>query len=364
MEGGDATDRIPGTGGAAVKFSRRIVALVAAGILAASTGMRAQAQEKPQTVEEFYRGKQVRVISTGGAMTDYDMYARMITTLMTKYMPGNPTFVVQSMTGGGGIVGTNYLYNVAPHDGSVIGMVARNMPQVALVGDANVKFDPTKFQWLGSPEVSHGICAVVTGAKVQKFEDLLEHELLIGGTGAGSTGSQTATFLNRLLGTKFRLVEGYKTVPDVSLAMIKGEVEAVCQSLAGLKGGNLQGWIEAGKLKVLFNVEEKRIPGLDAPSIFEFAKTDEQKQLLRVFSAAGEIGRPMLVPPNVPADRVRALREAFNKAVNDPEFLEQTKKLNLDITLVKGEEIQKIVERTMSTPKDLVAKFEKMISAK
>jgi tripartite-type tricarboxylate transporter receptor subunit TctC len=337
---------------------------MAVGSLAASIGIGAQAQDKPQSVEDFYRGRQVRVISTGGAMTDYDMYARMITTLMTKYMPGNPTFVVQSMTGGGGIVGTNYLYNVAAQDGSVLGMVARNMPQVALVGDPNIKFDPAKFQWLGSPEISHGICAVVTGAKVQKFEDLLQHEMLVGGTGAGSTGSQTATFLNRLLGTKFRLVEGYKTVPDVSLAMIKGEVEAVCQSLIGLKGGNLQGWIEGGKLKVLFNVEEKRIPGLDAPSIFEFAKTDEQKELLRLFASAGEIGRPMLIPPNVPADRVRALREAFNKAVNDPEFLEQAKKLNLDITLVKGEEIQKIVERTMNTPKDLVAKFERMISAK
>jgi tripartite-type tricarboxylate transporter receptor subunit TctC len=339
----------------------RIVAFAAAALIA-STGIDEQA--RAQSVEDFYRGKQVRVISTGGPSTDYDMYARMITALMTKYMPGNPTFVVQSMTGGGGIVGTNYLYNVAPQDGSVIGMIARNMPHVALIGDPNVKFDPAKFQWLGSPEISHGICAVVTGAKVQKFVDLLDHEMLIGGTGAGSTGSQTATFMNRLLGTKFRLVEGYKTVPDVSLAMIKGEVEAVCQSLAGLKGGNLQGWIESGKLKVLFNVEEKRIPGLDAPSVFEFAKTDEQRQLLRVFSAVGEIGRPMLVPPNVPADRVRALREAFNKAVNDPEFLEQTRKLNLDITLVKGEEIQKIVERTMNTPKDLVAKFERMTSAK
>jgi tripartite-type tricarboxylate transporter receptor subunit TctC len=342
----------------------RILSLAAVGCLGASIGAGAQAQDKPQSVEDFYRGKQVRVISTGGAMTDYDMYARMITTLMTKYMPGNPTFVVQSMTGGGGIVGTNYLYNVAAQDGSVLGMVARNMPQVALVGDPNIKFDPAKFQWLGSPEISHGICAVVTGAKVQKFEDLLQHEMLVGGTGAGSTGSQTAVFLNRLLSTKFRLVEGYKTVPDVSLAMIKGEVEAVCQSLIGLKGGNLQGWIEGGKLKVLFNVEEKRIPGLDAPSIFEFAKTDEQKELLRLFASAGEIGRPMLIPPNVPADRVRALREAFNKAVKDPEFLEQAKKLNLDITLVTGEEIQKIVERTMNTPKDVVAKFERMISAK
>jgi tripartite-type tricarboxylate transporter receptor subunit TctC len=342
----------------------RALAFVATGCVASVATKQAQAQDKPQTVEDFYRGKQVRVISTGGASTDYDMYARMITALMTKYMPGNPTFVVQSMTGGGGIVGTNYLFNVAPQDGSVIGMVARNMPQVALVGDPNVKFDPAKFQWLGSPEISHGICAVVTGAKVQKVQDLFDHELLIGGAGAGSSSSQTATFLNRLFGMRFRLVEGYKTVPDVSLAMIRGEVEAVCQSLAGLKGGNLTGWIENGKLKVLFNVEEKRIPGLDAPSIFELVKTEEQKQLLALFSAAGEIGRPMLIPPNVPADRVRALRDAFNKAVNDPVFLEQTKKLNLDITLVTGEEIQKIVERTMTTPKDLVTKFEQMISAK
>ncbi len=210
-----------------------------------------------QSVADFYRGKQIRVIISAAPATDYDMFARLISAQMTKTLPGNPTFLHQNMPGAGGIIATNNLYNIAPKDGTVIGMVNRNMPHVALTKMANVQFDPVKFNWLGSPEVSHSVCVALTGVPVQKAEDLFQHELLIGGAGSGSAPSITSNLLSNLLGMKFKLVEGYKSVPDVSLAMMRKEVHGVCQSLNALQGGNLAGWIAADKLKVLFNLEPK-----------------------------------------------------------------------------------------------------------
>lgn len=342
---------------------RRSVSVAGAVALAVFAGGLAS-QALAQSVEEFYKGRQGRVIITGAVATDYDMYARLIVKLMTKYLPGNPTFVPQNMPGAGHITGTNWLYNIAPQDGSVIGMVARNMPHVALRKDPNVKFDPERFNWLGNPEVSAQICAVIAGVPVQKAEDLFHTELLIGGAGAGSGSSQTANLLSKLLGMKFKLIDGYKSVPDVSLAMMRGEVHAVCQSLNALQGGNLAGWIDAGKLKVLFNLEKQPIPGLNAPSIYQLVKTDEQRTMLEFFTSGAQLGRPMLAPPNVPADRVAALREAFTKAVNDPELHAEVKKVGGEVTLVTGEEVQRIVAQIMNTPLELAQRAEDLASGK
>lgn len=321
------------------------------------------AQPTP-SVEAFYKGREVKIIISGAPASDYDMYARLIGRGMTKYLPGNPTFVPQNMPGAGHLTATNYLYNIAAQDGSVIGMVARNIPHVALLRDPNARFDPNKFLWLGNPEISPQICAATAVAPVKNARDLFEKELLIGGAGAASSPSQAALLLNRLLGTKFKLIDGYKSVPDVSLAMIRGEVHAVCQSLYALQGGNLQGWIEAGKLNVLFNFEREPLKGIKAPTIFEFAQTDEQRLILDFFGSGGKVGRPMLIPPNVPADRVAALRKAFIAAVNDPQLHEEVKKVGGHVTLVTGEELQKVVAQIMATPLDLARKVEQMTSAK
>jgi tripartite-type tricarboxylate transporter receptor subunit TctC len=320
-----------------------------------------------QTVEQFYKGKEVRVIISGAPASDYDMYARLITRLMTKYLPGNPAFIPQNMVGGGHLTATNYLYNVAAQDGSVIGGTARNIPYAALLKDPNARYDPVKFNWLGNPEVSAQICAVIAGVAVQNAEDLFEKELLIGGAGAASTPSQSALLFSRLLGMKFKLVDGYKSVPDVSLAMMRGEVHSVCQSLNALQGGNLQGWIADGRLKVLFNFEKepiKGVKGLDAPSIYRFAKTAEQREILDFYTSGTRLGRPMLAPPNVPADRVAALRKAFIESVNDPVLREEVAKVGGEVTLVPGDEVQKIVADIMKTPVELAQRVEKMTSAK
>jgi len=311
---------------------------------------------------DLHAQSQSRVIISAAPATDYDMFARLITQQMTKRLPGNPNIVAQNMPGAGGIIATNYLYNIAAQDGSVLGMVNRNMPHVALTKMSNVQFDPVKFHWLGSPEVSTQVCVAVTGVPVQKAEDLFQKELLIGGAGSGSAPSVAALLLSNLLGMKFKLVDGYKSVPDVSLAMMRGEVHGVCQSLNALRGGNLQGWIEAGKLKVLFNLEQKPLPGLNAPSIFQYAKTDEQRAILTLNASAAVMGRPMLLPPNVPADRVAVLRKAFIDAVNDPGLKAEVEKVGGEVTLVPGVEMQKLVGDIMATPPAIAEKMQRLIS--
>jgi tripartite-type tricarboxylate transporter receptor subunit TctC len=241
-------------------------------------------------------------------------------------------------------------------------MVNRNMPHVALTKMPNVQFDPVKFNWLGSPEVSHSVCVALTDVPVQKAEDLFTKELLVGGAGAGSAPSLTSLLLSNLLGMKLKLVEGYKSVPDVSLAMIRGEVHGVCQSLNALQGGNLAGWIAAGKLKVLFNLEPKPIPGINAPSIFDHAKTEEQRQILTLNASTAVMGRPMLLPPNVPARRVAALRKAFIEAVNDPGLKAEVEKVGGEVTLVTGEEMQKHVADIMATPPAIAEKMQKLMT--
>jgi tripartite-type tricarboxylate transporter receptor subunit TctC len=283
------------------------------------------------------------------------MFARLISAQMTKLLPGNPTFVHQNMPGAGGIIATNHLYNIAAQDGTVIGMVNRNMPHVALTKMANVQFDPVRFNWLGSPEVSHSVCAALTGVPVQRGEDLFKHELLIGGAGSGSAPSVTSHLLSNLLGMKLRLVEGYKSVPDVSLAMMRKEVHGVCQSLNALQGGNLQGWIAAGKLKVLFNLEPEPLTSLSGiPTIFQYAKTDEQRAILALNSSTSVMGRPMLTPPNVPADRLAALRKAFLDAMNDKRFVADAARAQLDIAPASGEEVAKLVARLFSHSKETI----------
>jgi tripartite-type tricarboxylate transporter receptor subunit TctC len=340
-----------------------MAATLAVCTLLTAAGHEAQAQ----SVEEFYKGKQIRIIISAAPATDYDMFARLISARMTKLLPGNPSFIHQNMPGAGGIIATNHLFSAAAQDGSVLGMVNRNMPHVALTKMANVKFDPPKFNWLGSPEISNSVCVALTGVPVQKAEDLFERELLIGGAGAGSAPTLTSRLLSNLLGMRLKVVDGYKSVPDVSLAMMRSEVHGVCQSLNALRGGNLTGWIEADKLKVLFNLEEKPItgiPSIKAPSVFNYAKTDEQRAILRLNASVAEMGRPMLTPPNVPADRVAALRKAFNGAVNDPSLHAEVEKVFGQVTLVTGERMQQLVGEIASTPPELSAKMEKMMSGK
>jgi tripartite-type tricarboxylate transporter receptor subunit TctC len=302
-----------------------------------------------QSVGEFYKNKQIRFIVTSDAGGEYDIFARVIARHMGKHIPGSPNFIVQNMPGGGQLTGTNHLYNVAARDGTVIGMVGRNLPNLALAEHTNVRFDPVKFNWIGSPELTNRVCVALEGATVSSGDDLLERELVVGGAGAGTAVSMTPTLLKNLLGMNFRLVEGYKSAGDVVLAIERGEVQGICQTITAIEKTR-PGWIKSGKLRVLFNMERAPMTGMDAPTIYKFVKTEEQRQLLSLFSTSIELGRPILAPPEVPQDRVMALRRAFDATMKDEAYVRDATTSGLDISPQTGEQLAETVAELMKTP--------------
>ncbi len=313
------------------------------------------APAKAQEAADFYRGKQMRAIVSTVVGGDYDTWMRLITRHWSKYIPGHPSILVQNMPGAGGIVAANAFYHTAPRDGSSIAMIGRNLAYQALMKEDGIRFDPLKFNWIGSPEVSNRICVAMESARVKKAADLFETELLMGGAGAGTAVSTTPRLVSALTGMKLKLVEGYGSASAVQLAMERGEVDGVCQTVGALRSWR-PGWLESGKMRVLFNMERTPIAEFKAPSIMDFAPTPEQKQLLMLFSSSVELGRPIVAPPETPAARVAVLRQSFEQVMADPDLRHEADKMKIDLSLVKGEELKSLVEDLMATPPDILRK--------
>lgn len=315
-----------------------------------------------QSVEDFYKtkGKQVLIIVGTGVGQDYDIWARLIGRHWGRHIPGNPGFVVQNMPGAGHLIATNHLYNLAPKDGTVLGAISRNIPNQAAMKLANVRFDPTKFNWLGSPELTSRGCFAMADAPVKTAQDIFEKELIVGGVGAGQAVTTTPQMLKNLLGMKFKIVEGYGQPDDIVLAMERGEVHGICETITGFDETR-RDWLRPGKVRMLFNLEQKPVPGMDVPTVYQFVKTEDQRRILNFYSASLELGRPILAPPNVPADRIQALRRAFDATMVDAAFLQEAKSMGLKVTARTGEELAAIVQGVMETPQDLIEKAEEMI---
>lgn len=306
------------------------------------------------SVADFYKGKEIDFLIGGSPGDVYDQWARLITRYMGKHIPGNPNMLVRIMPGGGDLVVTNYIYNQAPRDGTVLGMVSRDMPTQDALGNPSVKFKSLDFNWIGSPESTHRVCVAYSTAKVQKAEDLYQNQLLVGGSGAGSAVSTTPVLLNKLLGLKLKLVEGYQGGPQIFLAMERGEVEGVCQTVSAVEATR-PGWLQQGRVKILFNLEQDPIPGSGAPSVQSLAKTDEERQIIAFYNSNLELGRPILTTPGVPAERVAALRQAFDATMKDQEFLaEATRSSTFTVKPLTADAVIAGVTRIMTTPKSIV----------
>ena len=314
-----------------------------------------------QAETAFYKGKTITfVIGTAPGGT-YDAWARLIARHWGQHLPGKPGFIAKNMPGAGGIKASNYLFNIAPKDGTVVATFSRNIPTRAILNHPAVKFDPVKFGWLGSPELTNRVCIALASAKVKSGDDLFKHELLMGGAGAGTAVSTTPNVLRTLLGMKMKLIEGYKSATDVVLAMERGEVEGICQTYTAFKVGH-PGWIEKGKVKVLFNIEPNPIPGTDIPSVFNWAKTKEQREVLGFFSSNVELGRPVVAPPGLSADRLKTLRRGFDAVMKDAAFVKSAKKQGLEIDPLTGEQVEKRVKALANTNPETVQKTEAMLS--
>jgi tripartite-type tricarboxylate transporter receptor subunit TctC len=308
-----------------------------------------------QQVADSFKGKPLRIVIGSAPGQAYDIWARTVARHLGRHVPGSPTVVVQNMPGAGELLATNWLYNIAPRDGTVWGSVSRNIPNVGFQGTPGARFDANKFHWLGSPEITNRGCFSLSSAKVKKAEDLFEHELIVGGIGAGSAVTAAPNLLSGMLGMKFKIVEGYVTPQDAILAMERGELEGVCQTVESFVHARPQ-WLKNDFARVLFTGERDPVPGLNAPTIFKFAKTEEHRRILSFFASSIELGRPYLLPPETPADIVQLMRKSFDSAINDPLFRDDAKKQGLIVTHQSGEQIQALVLEASKTSPEIIAR--------
>jgi len=335
----------------AVRASLALALLGASGLPAAA-----------QSVEDFYRGKNINLVigySVGGG---YDLYARQLARHIGKYIPGRPTIVPQNMTGAGSLRAASYIYSAAPKDGTVFGTFARAMAIQPLL-TSTAQFDGTKFTWLGSVTNDVSTCVTWHTAAVKTWKDMLEKPVTFGGEGPGADPDLFALLYKNVFGAKVKLVTGYHGTNDTTLAMERGEVDGLCGlSWSTLKSRHMQ-WMKEKKINILVQAAFQRQPDLgDVPLITDAVKTPEQRQILKLFLTSQEMARPFAAPPGIPEDRKAALIAAFDQTMKDPEFLSEAQKLELDVNPVSAKAIDEMLAELYATPKDVLEKAAQAIA--
>ena len=316
-----------------------------------------------QTAEAFFKGRQLSMIVGNAAGGGYDVYARHVGRHIVRFLPGEPNFIVQNMPGAGGFQATNYLYNVAPKDGSVTGLLQRGVPLAPLLETrkVNMSFDARKFNWLGSVNADTGLIIVWHTAKHHTMDDLFSHELVIGSS--SPTIELIPLFLNNLLGAKLRIIQGYKSGNEVLHAMERGEVEG--RVTGGWTGARMivDGWRKDNKVRFLAVLSPKANAEFpDTPLLRSFAKTDTQRQIIDLLLAAQLWGRPFAMPPGVPDDRVALMRKAFDAMSSDESFLKEAAKSDLDIDVLSGVDMHRMLDEQYGLPADVVEQARKAIT--
>lgn len=326
----------------------------AAALLAAV--LAASADAKAQTPEQFYKGKQIELAIGYPPAGSNDVYARLLARHLGKHIPGNPTVVPQNRPGAGSFLNLGYVYNVAPKDGTVIGIGAPTAPLDEKLGTQGVRFKSSEFNWIGRIDSLVNMVFLWHTSPVKTFDDALKIESKLSGTGVGSTVSVYPTVTNNVLGTKFKLIMGYKGSNDAQLAVERGEVEGHSTSWTAVKVAHPD-WRPEKKINIVVQYALRRHPELaDVPTVVEFAKTDEQRQILRAVMNATEIGTAFFTTPDAPPDRVQALRRAFDATMKDSEFLAEAARTKLTVGPLSGEELQKLVAEVASLSPEMIAK--------
>jgi tripartite-type tricarboxylate transporter receptor subunit TctC len=302
---------------------------------------------------DHFKGKQIKIVvgfSTGGG---YDVYARVLAQFLPRHIPGNPTIIVQNMVGAGSLTALNYIYTKAERDGTVIGVPSNSMAFAPLQGVESANFDPTKFNWIGSPNQESGILITWHTAPVKTVQEAAAKEFTVG-VSAG-TSSFFGRILNATLGLKQRLILGYPDSTASFLAMERGEVDGYPSIFWSSLKSTKPDWIKnkSVNLIVQYGAEpNKEIK--DVPFARDLAKTPEDKQLLDVSAAALAFGRPFVLPPEVPADVVAAIRKAFLDTYKDPAFLAEAAKTQLEVDPVTGDQMQDLLKTTYASPKPVI----------
>jgi tripartite-type tricarboxylate transporter receptor subunit TctC len=294
----------------------------------------------------------------------YDINARLLARHLAAHIPGNPTIIVQNQPGAGSLTMTNSLYINGPFDGTVIGASFNGMPTTPLLQPSGARFDATKLIYLGSTNRETQVMYLWHTAPAQTLDDVKTIPIVIGAQAPGSTQYDYPILLDHLFGYKFKVITGYQSTPKIHLAMERGEVQGTLANWSTLKA-IASDWLAAGKVRVISQWALQKNPEIgDVPLILGIAKSDADTQALRLATARLEYGRPFFLPPNVPADRVEALRRAFDATMKDPAFVAEAKRTKIDLDPLTGEQVQKLVEQVSHTPADVVTRVRDAMAAR
>jgi tripartite-type tricarboxylate transporter receptor subunit TctC len=315
-------------------------------------------------VEDFYKKNPITIVAGYTPGGGFDLYTRMLAGHIGKYIPGNPSIVVQNMPGAGSLKATNYMYSVAPKDGSTFAL-ARAPVMETLTGTSSSAFEATKFTWLGNGTGEFSICALLGNPKVKTMADAAKYPFTVAGTGPGSDEDMFTRILAKLFDLKAQLVSGYPAGAEMLLAVERGEVDGRCGwSYSSLKAAKPD-WVTEKKLKILTALSLERSPELpDTPAVMEFVTTERQRQILRLVINIQNLGRPFFGPPGIPADRAAALRTAFERTMKDPAFVADMTARKLEVNPMGWREIDTLLKEFEATPKDVVDEVRAIIAGK
>src|SRR5215468_2806054 len=337
----------------------RIISSAAAVILLAGFNSPASAQ----TPEQFYAGKTIDFVigyPTGGAN---DVWARVLARHIGKYIPGKPNVIPKNQPGAGSFLAVNTVYSVSPKDGTVLAIGAPTIALDEKLGTQGVRFKTAEFGWIGRSDALINIVFTWQTSKVKTFADAQKYEATLSGTGAGSTVSIYPTVMNNVYGTKFKIIMGYKGSAEAQLAVERGEVEGHSTSWVAVKVGHPD-WRPSKKISILAQFALTPHPDLkDIPTAVSLARNDEERQIVSTIMAAAEVGSAFFTTPGVPADRLNALRRAFDATMQEPEFLADVEKTRLTVSPMKGEDLQRLVKQVSDLPPQLSEKVRQAYTA-
>lgn len=335
---------------------RAFISAAMAAALVLATSFAAQAQD---AVEQFYKGKQLKLYIASTPGGGYDSYGRLVAQYIGKYIPGNPSILPQNMPGAGGNRLAAYLYSVAPKDGTEFGIIFPGAVLDPLIGTQQVQDDPSKLIYMGSANVETFLCILRADAPIKTYQDVFTTPITLAASAAGGSTVDMPALENNLLGAKWKVVRGYPGSREISLAVEQGEAQGDCG--VGVSSIEVEhpDWQTSGQYKVIAQETNRGHPLLNSlhiPLTYSFAKTDEQRAVMELAYSQEVFGRPFVMPPSVPADRVAALRKAFMSAMKDKDLLADAKKQRLDIEPLSGEDVQALVTKVYSMPAAVVAK--------
>ncbi len=313
--------------------------------------------------QDFYKGKSISVMISGAGT--FDSYARLLSRHMPKHISGSPAMVVKSMVGASGLRAANYMYNIAPKDGTEIAGIHGQVPSQPLFSKDGVQYDPTRFEWIGNVTSGLYVGYMWNSAPVRSMDDLMSKEAIVGGQSVGALPVDISMLANRMIGTKLRIVTGYAGAAEAKLAVMRGELHGEFGTLlAAIRMGNPD-WLAENKIRIIVQLGPKRSASLkDVPLLTDYVKDPRDRAAMELYLSRQITDKPYLAPPGVPADRVAILRWAFEKAVHDPDFITEATKMGLEVeSPMTGEELAAFVTATSKSSPDLVQRINAALSA-